>query len=133
MKPLDGLALFDFLDRCEDAPAIYPNAPGFKGPRGGTSHEAAETIMPALGYFRKLVLDEYEAIAPWGATSDEIAQRLNLSVLQVRPRVSELGRLGLIIQTAERRENASGMSARVWKAAPAKVEPISPSGSGDTA
>jgi hypothetical protein len=133
MKSIDGLGLFDFLHRCDDAPAIYPDAPGFKGPRGGTSHEAAEAIMPALSYFRKLVLDEYEAIYPWGATADEIAARLNLSVLQVRPRVSELGRLGLIIQTADRRENASGMSARVWKLAPPKVQPISPQGPGEAA
>jgi hypothetical protein len=133
MKSLDGLALFDFLHRCEDAPSIYPDAPGFKGPRNGTSADAAETIKPALGYFRKLVLDEYEAIAPWGATADEIAARLKVSILTVRPRVSELGRLGLIIKTAERRENASGMSAQVWKLAPPKVQPISPQGPGEAA
>jgi hypothetical protein len=114
--------LFDYRD---DPPPHYPQVAGFKGPRDGTAAEAAEKITPSLSYFRQLVLDEYGAIAPEGATADEIALRLKLSILTVRPRVSELGRMNLIIQTIERRKNASGMSARVWKLAPAAVQPIS--------
>jgi hypothetical protein len=42
---------------------------------------------------------------------------LNLSVLSVRPRVSELKRTGKIKQTGARRKNESGMTATVWRIA----------------
>jgi DNA-binding Lrp family transcriptional regulator len=51
---------------------------------------------------------------PDGATADEIAKDLNLSVLSVRPRVSELKRTGKIKLTGARRKNESGMTATVW-------------------
>jgi predicted ArsR family transcriptional regulator len=52
---------------------------------------------------------------PGGATADEIAKDLNLSILSVRPRVSELHRSGEIEQTGGRRKNESGMTATVWR------------------
>jgi len=48
-------------------------------------------------------------------TADEIAKDLNLSVLSVCPRVSELKRLGEIQQTGARRKNESGTTATVWR------------------
>ena len=53
---------------------------------------------------------------PGGLTADEIAADLGESVLSIRPRVSELHRLGMIEKTKVRRRNASGMSASVWRA-----------------
>jgi hypothetical protein len=53
-----------------------------------------------------------------GATADEVVKDLNLSVLSVRPRVSELKRLGEIKPTGGRRKNESGMTATVWQIAP---------------
>ena len=50
-------------------------------------------------------------------TPDEIAERLGLSILSVRPRFSELNRLGLIEQTSEKRSNNSGHRAGVWRVA----------------
>ena len=58
------------------------------------------------------------ATYPGGATADEVAKDLNLSVLSVRPRVSELKRLGEIKQTGGRRKNDSGMTATVWRLKP---------------
>jgi predicted ArsR family transcriptional regulator len=55
------------------------------------------------------------AAYPGGATADEVAKDLNLSVLSVRPRVSELNRTGKIEQTGGRRKNDSGMTATVWR------------------
>ena len=55
------------------------------------------------------------AATPAGLTADEIAARLDESVLAVRPRVSELFHAGLIAKTGERRPNASGLAAHVWK------------------
>jgi predicted ArsR family transcriptional regulator len=59
------------------------------------------------------------AAAPGGLTADEIAAALDESVLAVRPRVSELFHAGLIEKTGDRRPNASGLCAHVWKKAAA--------------
>lgn len=71
-----------------------------------------------LERLRALVLGVLAA-APCGLTADEIAARLAESVLAVRPRVSELFHAGLIEKTGERRPNASGLNAHVWKKAAA--------------
>ena len=67
---------------------------------------------------RVLVLQILAATPP-GLTADEIAAKLGESVLAVRPRVSELFRAGLIEKTGDRRPNASGLNAHVWKKAAA--------------
>jgi len=59
------------------------------------------------------------AATPAGLTADEIAARLGESVLAVRPRISELFHAGVIEKTGDRRPNASGLSAHVWKKAAA--------------
>jgi predicted ArsR family transcriptional regulator len=94
---------------------IYPDAPGFKV--SGPSQEAAETIGSTASKMRAAVLAQL-ARYPGGATADEIAKELHLSVLSVRPRVSELNRTGKIKQTGARRKNESGMTATVWRIAP---------------
>ncbi|MEM7121911.1 MAG: hypothetical protein AAF563_11580 [Pseudomonadota bacterium] len=48
-----------------------------------------------------------------GLTPDEVASRLGLSVLTVRPRCSELMRHGRIVDSGTRRVNASGRKAKV--------------------
>jgi hypothetical protein len=63
---------------------------------------------------RALVLGVLAA-TPCGLTADEIAAKLDESVLAVRPRVSELFHARLIEKTGERRPNASGLNAHVWK------------------
>ena len=92
----------------------YPDAPGFKV--SGPSEQAAEAIAGAAIKMREIVLAQF-ALHPSGATADEIAKDLNLSVLSVRPRVSELKRAGKIVQTGARRKNESGMTATVWRIA----------------
>ena len=67
---------------------------------------------------RVLVLDLLAA-TPCGLTADEIAMKLGESVLAVRPRVSELFHARQIEKTGERRPNASGLNAYVWKKATA--------------
>lgn len=90
---------------------IYPDAPGFKV--FGPSEQAAEA-MGSTKELRAAVLAQF-AQYPGGATADEIAKDLNLSVLSVCPRVSELHRSGEIKQTGGRRKNESGMTATVWR------------------
>lgn len=107
------LALFP-ADRVGAAqPTRYPRAPGFKV--AGTSAEAAAKIAPNVDRLRDAVLAE---IKRQPATADEIADRLERDCLAVRPRVSELRRLGKIVATDERRRNRSKCSATVWRVAP---------------
>jgi hypothetical protein len=93
---------------------VYPDSPGYR--TVGTSELAAATIAPAATKLRALVLAEFQR-AGAGLTADEIAKALNLSVLSVRPRVSELRRNGEIEQTGSRRKNESEMTATVWRIA----------------
>lgn len=97
-------------------PNEYPRVPGFKAE--GTSQEAAERIAPAARIIRAQVLQQFIDVYPHGLTADEVASDLKLSVLAVRPRVSELRRDGYLVVTGERRTNRSGMSATVLRYLP---------------
>ena len=94
---------------------IYPDAPGFKS--DGPSADAAEKIAERAPLIRSRVL-ECIRLHPEGLTADEAAAALDLSILTVRPRVSELRRQGEIRATGNRRCNASGMTASIWRVAP---------------
>jgi hypothetical protein len=91
----------------------YPIGPGFKAP--GPSQEAAEAIAGVASNLRDKVL-EIIASTPGGSTADNIAFGLNRSILSIRPRVSELHRLGKIRPSGARGRNESGMSATIWEA-----------------
>lgn len=88
----------------------YPDAPGFKD--GDTSRDAAKRAEPSAKILRQRILDELRA-GP--TTADEMASRLGLTVLSVRPRFSELRNKGQIEDTGERRRNDSGCQAKVWR------------------
>jgi DNA-binding transcriptional ArsR family regulator len=79
-----------------------------------TQSPAAARRSVRIERLRALVLEVLAAV-PSGLTADEIAAKLGESVLAVRPRVSELFHAGLIEKTGERRPNASGLNAYVWK------------------
>ncbi len=88
----------------------YPMDAGFKE-RGGTSQDAAEIMGSVVG-MREAVLS---IIRTHPSTADEVAEKLGLSILSVRPRVSELRRFGKIVKNGQRRKNAiSGVKAAVW-------------------
>jgi DNA-binding IclR family transcriptional regulator len=93
----------------------YPIEPGHKVV--GPSEEAAKAISGIASTLRDQVR-RIIATNPGGLTADEIAHKLNRSILSVRPRVSELRRLGEIKQSGSRGKNESGMSATIWVAAP---------------
>ena len=92
----------------------YPDSPGFKA--RGTSSMAARRITPHAEALRDRVFAFLKANYPAPFTADEVADRLGVSFLSVRPRLSELRRSELIEPTAERRVNKSGMMAHCWRA-----------------
>lgn len=88
----------------------YPQAAGHRG--SDTSRAAAESIPAHI--IRGKVLKVYELRGP--CTADEVAEALHMSVLTVRPRVTELKAMGKLVDTRLRRPNKSGRKAAVLKA-----------------
>ena len=88
----------------------YPHAPGAQNT--DTSRAAAASIAPTAATLRDRVLDLYQRSR--GLTADEAAGKLGLSILSIRPRVTELARLGKLRDSGDRRKNGSGRSAVVW-------------------
>jgi len=97
-------------------PEQYPDAPGFK--TFGPSEEAATRIASSAAAMRATVLQIYANTYPQGLTADEVATALDLSILSIRPRVSELRRAGSLADAGSRRKNSSGMTATVWRLVP---------------
>ena len=89
---------------------IYPQLSGSM-PRD-TSEAAAEAIRECAATLRAKALD---AISRQPATADEVADQVGASILAMRPRVTELAKMGQIEDSGERRKNASGRSAIVWR------------------
>lgn len=102
--------------------ANYPEHPGAKV--GGASQDAADAMAEHAPSLRERV--EFILGFEGPMTTDEMAARLNVSVLSVRPRFSELMKLGKIEQTGERRTNDSGMTANVWR-----IKPMQPRTQGE--
>lgn len=92
----------------------YPHKPGWKG--RATSRAAAKAMADKAPTLRDQCLSIFEFYCT-DATADEVAERLEKSLLAIRPRITELARLGLIVDSGERRKNASGKMAIVWRAA----------------
>ena len=91
--------------------ATYPHHPGAKV--GGTSQDAADAIAEPAPTLRAQVLALFHRESQF--TTDEAAAKLGLTVLAVRPRFSELRKLGLIEDSGKRRQNDSGRPANVWR------------------
>lgn len=95
-----------------ELPTKYPAIPGAKGV-AETSYDAAAAMEPAAKTLRMAALI---ALARDAMTADEVATKLGESILTIRPRMSELRTLGMIVDTGDRRLNSSGKRAVVWKA-----------------
>jgi predicted ArsR family transcriptional regulator len=80
-----------------------------------TSAVAYEKIVPHKTILQQLCLEAFEEVESWGATADEIANRLGLDLFSIRPRITELYQDGKIELTGMRRKNEKGNSQRVYK------------------
>lgn len=93
----------------------YPTQAGFTDDT--TSRDAAEAIEKSG---RAMTLRErVESYFLGGriATADEVAHALHEPILAIRPRVSELFKLGKIERTGMRRRSDGGHSAHVYRKA----------------
>lgn len=92
---------------------FYPVSAGAKV-RTGPSREAAQAVTRDSKRERtqRLIVSSLTTDGP--ATADELADRLKLDRLYVRPRVSEMRKLRQIVDTGKRRRNDGGRSATVW-------------------
>ena len=90
----------------------YPKLPGAKTSTPETSAGAAVKMASKASTLRERVLMHLKA-AP--LTADECAERMECSILAVRPRFAELHAMGKIEDAGIRHHNASGHSAAVWK------------------
>jgi hypothetical protein len=76
--------------------------------------QQAEAGVPATTSPASIREQVFDCVAfSTGLTPDEIAGRLQLSILTVRPRCSELVRCGRLVNSGGRRANASGRLAKV--------------------
>ena len=90
----------------------YPHQPGAK--TGGTSQDAAESMKVDAPTLRDRC---YVVLLRHDLTADEVAERLHESILSIRPRITELNRMGLIEKVLNHtRANTSGRMANVWRA-----------------
>ena len=96
--------------------ASYPEHPGAKV--SGTSQDAAYAMAEHAPTWRERCLELIEQRGD--LTTDEAAEILQVNILAVRPRFSELRTMGKIEHTGARRTNESGMTANVWRAVPAR-------------
>lgn len=92
----------------------YPDSPGHR--EVDTSISAAEALAPKLGRLQRMALQAIHDAGPYGRTADELAAVLKLDRWTVQPRTSELRRKGLIHDSGQRRQNATGKRAIVWRA-----------------
>jgi len=88
----------------------YPTSPGHKAT--GTSAASAAKMASAAPVLREKCMSALEGRP---LTADEVAAACGESILAIRPRISELKRAGDIIDSGDRRPNASGHRAIVWK------------------
>jgi len=88
---------------------MYPSTAGYK--KEGTSKEAALSIDASTLRAKALQV----IASSQGLTADEVAEKMNMSVLSIRPRVTELKRMGRIEETGVTRKNQSGRNAAVYR------------------
>lgn len=81
-----------------------------------TSVVAAEQIAPRLNKIQSAVLEYLRERGELGATQEEIQEHFGGAHATYRTRVSELRRIGRVVDSGRRRPVRSGNPAVVWVA-----------------
>jgi hypothetical protein len=93
----------------------YPLKPGHYAGAPETSQEAAEHVADAAMVREAAALALITALAGYGATADETADRLGWEErYSSRPRLSTLHAKGKIVDSGKRRRGVSGRMQAVW-------------------
>ena len=94
----------------------YPEEAGTKTEEG-PSREAAQDLNKKNKpqRLRSKVIATLELFG--SMTADECADKMRESILSIRPRFSELSRLGKIYKTGELRPSSTGKNQNVWRVA----------------
>lgn len=91
-----------------------PEGPGWK--QGDTSAQAAAEMAPKAATLRQMALDALrEAGEP--LTADEVAARLRMDRLSIRPRITELKDMGRVLDSGLRGKTRARKTAVKWRAA----------------
>lgn len=94
----------------------YPFEAGSKT-KTGPSQQAAQELIKR-GRPESLREQVIAALVFYGTlTADECADRLGESILSIRPRFSELSRMGRILKTGNTRPSSQGKNQAVWRVA----------------
>ena len=91
----------------------YQDAPGFK--RAETSFQASIFARDKARFLQPKIL---ALLDTENLTADELAERLGETILNTRPRCSELRAKRQIMDSGERRQNAFGHWQIVWRRLP---------------
>lgn len=93
----------------------YPAHPGSR--RSGPSEDAADSMVDAAKAQRAKCYAALIEAEKTGRSGDQIAERIGMENWKVRPRLSELHRDRIILDSGRRAINASGRKATIWVAA----------------
>lgn len=91
----------------------YPNHPGYKV--SGPSKEAADKVASKAPNLRDQAVAIFKQHHRLGLTADELAFLLNVSVLSIRPRLTELVHMNVIEDSGQRRKNNFNSNVTVWR------------------
>ena len=100
-------------DRHPGEADAYPHRPGWK--RTDTSRDAAAVFGFIALTMRDQCLAALQEDGP--ATSDEIAVKIGRPYMSVRPRLTELQAMGLVVDSGQRRLNPQRVRTVVWRLA----------------
>ena len=92
----------------------YPNAPGSWAKAPNTSKLAGESVADAAKNRSHLALGFIRSQAASGATADEVADAHEWERYSSRPRLAELHKRGVIVDSGRRRQGVSGRNQVVW-------------------
>jgi len=94
----------------------WPGDPGPTAHRHGPDTEqlALEFVAPKLSGLRLKALQSLASVHP-GLTGSQVAQKMDAWLYSVKPRLTELERMGLVRDSGERAKNDRGRQEIVWQ------------------